>query len=97
MSRNIFRIGEAVRLSDNFTDTALADVDPSTVTLKLRSPAGVQTSYTYAAAQVSRESMGHYYMDYVPVEAGQWRVRWEATGSQDAEQTIFDVMPTEFS
>ena len=97
MSRNLFRIGEAVRLEDNFTDTDALDVDPTTVTLKLISPSGTQTSYTYAAAQITRSSTGHYYMDYVPAEAGPWRARWEATGYADARQITFDILPTEFS
>lgn len=96
MSRNIFRIGEAVRLTDNFTDTADVDVDPTTVTLKLLSPSGVQTSYAYPAS-VSRSATGHYYMDYVPLDAGPWHVRWESTGYADAPETAFDVLPTRFS
>ena len=54
--------------------------DPSTVTLLVETPAGVQTTYTYAGGTVTKDSVGVYYRDVPMTASGQWIFRWTGTG-----------------
>lgn len=54
---------------------------PSTVTLVLETPDGVETSYTAAAATVTNVSTGIYRRDHSVTLAGLHRYRWVATGT----------------
>ena len=60
---NIYENGETVRISGYFTVDGVL-TDPTTITLKIQTPAGVETSYTYAAAEITKDfdreiSQGH--------------------------------------
>lgn len=75
-------IGDLVRLKVTWRDAAGALVDPTTITCRVKNPAGTVTVYTYALGQVVRESIGVYHYD-VDTSAlnGTWSYRWEGTGA----------------
>lgn len=77
--------GARARLTVTFTN-AISDelADPTTVTLRLRSPASVETTYTFADGDIERESEGVYIFDNTFGEAGDsggWLARWVAGGA----------------
>lgn len=75
-------VGDTIRLAVNWQTEDGVDIDPSEdVTLSVRSPSGVTTSYTYASSAVTRESSGDYFMEISPNESGRWFWRWVATGT----------------
>lgn len=90
-------VGRQVRLPANFSRDG-SDVDPTTVTLKLRSPCGVETTYTYADDDITRTSAGDYYIDVTPTEGGRWWYRWETTGTDttDASEGNFVAQESPF-
>lgn len=71
---------ELARLSNTFT---VADVatDPSTVSLTLTTPDGTETTYTYAATEITKDSTGVYHKDVTCSAAGQWSYKWVGTGA----------------
>ena len=78
---------------DGFTNTAGVAADPTNVTLSVEKPDGTTTSYTYAAATVSKEAIGKYYKDLAPDQSGIWFWRWVGTGGvQAASQGSFFVV-----
>jgi hypothetical protein len=94
---NTYDIGDLVRLSVDFTVSGVY-TDPTAVTLKLRSPAGVETTSTYnGVAQVppiTRSSAGRFYADFAPTAEGVWEYRYAGTGLvQAAERAEFFVNP----
>lgn len=78
--------GDTVRINGEFRARTTGTLtDPTTVTLEVMDPQGDETSYTYAAAQVTKDSTGLYHYDLaVPNEAdseGTWYYRWIITGT----------------
>lgn len=75
--------GMSIRITGEFLDTSDVDTDPTlSVTFKLRSPCGVETSYVYGTGdEVQKASTGNYTADVRPTEGGRWLYRWEATSS----------------
>lgn len=89
---NTYAVGTTVRLWGTFKAASYtvtsgvptatyALTDPSTVTLQVENPAGTVTSYTYAAATVSKNSTGVFYKDVALDTAGDWSYRWVGTGA----------------
>ena len=75
-------INSPVRLYVNFQTSAGIDTDPATVTLKLRAPCGIETSYVFLTdAALQQTDAGDYTCDVTPDEAGRWFYRWETTGT----------------
>lgn len=77
-------VGTRVSVSVTFTNAAGALFDPTTVTLRLRSPSSVTTSYTYGVdAALMRDSVGAYHLDqgYLCTVAGELFVEWSSTFS----------------
>jgi hypothetical protein len=58
--------------------------DPTTVTLKVEDPAGTETSYTYAAATITKSGTGIYTKNVACTLAGTWKYRWIGTGAVEA-------------
>ena len=86
-------VGDIIRLQATFKDSTGALVDPTTVVLKVKTPALVTSTYTYALAQVTRASLGVYYKDVTPDAAGVWRFRWYATGTPTlSREDYFNVL-----
>jgi hypothetical protein len=75
-----YRVGTRVRVTLTFSDLAGAPADPTTVTLKLLSPAdGTVTTYT----SLTRESTGVYHQDIdtTGFAHGTWVYRGEGAGA----------------
>lgn len=71
--------------------------NPSTVLLKLRSPAGVTTTIAQAAMTNPSVGVWEYELLVGPTAEGLQRVRWEGTGAVTAAaETEFVVRSTEF-
>ena len=78
-------VNSPVRIAANFQDEDQIDVDPSTVKIRVLSPAGTETSYTYGTdAELIKLNTGDYYIDFTPDTSGQWFYRWETTGTNKA-------------
>jgi len=76
--------GSEVRISASFRLTATgALADPTTITLKIKSPRC--TEYTYTTGQIIKDAVGQYHYDFqVPdnsESAGEWKYRWTGTGA----------------
>lgn len=74
--------GSPFRVGAHFEDDTGTDVDPATITFKLRSPCGVETSYVYGTDdEITKSSTGDFYAEVTPDEGGRWQWRWESTGT----------------
>lgn len=80
MPDNPFFRGEAARLSLAIADLSGNAADPGTLVLKIKTPSGSVTPYTFGSdAELVRDSLGNYHAD-IPLDAsGQWAYRWELT------------------
>lgn len=93
---SVYDKGDLVRISVTFS-VASVSTDPTTVTLKVKDPAGTVTAYTYALAEVARDAAGQYHKDITITETGTWRYRWEGTGAVvTAGEAYLMARPTEF-
>ncbi len=92
---NVFDIGDLVRVSAAFTDSAGMAIDPTAVYVKYRTPAGTTTTLTYGVdAALVRDSAGNYHADISATDDGDWHYRWYSTGSgQASEEHWFRVRP----
>lgn len=67
--------------------------DPSTVSLIVTDPDGVETTYTYAGSTVTRDSLGRFSKTLTAV-AGWYFWRWVGTGTaQSVDQGAVQVAP----
>lgn len=62
--------GDTVRLSATFRDDAGAFSDPTTVVLKVKKPDGTTSTFTYALAQITKDSVGNYHKDIAVDQSG---------------------------
>jgi hypothetical protein len=93
---NNYDEGDLVRLTAAFTVASVA-TDPTTVTLKVKDPSGNVTTYTYALAEVTKDSTGNYHKDITIDEPGVWYYRWIGTGTVvAADEARLDVASSEF-
>lgn len=85
---------EFARVSAAFTVSGSA-TDPSTVSLAVTSPSGTTTTYSYGAAEITKDSTGAFHKDVACTEAGLWRYVWTGTGAaSDVERGDWFVEPT---
>ena len=77
---NSYVYNTGVRITGSFTSSG-APTDPTTVTLKIKTPAGIITSYTYASGEVTKSGTGEYYKDFVLNQSGTWYYYWQGTGA----------------
>lgn len=96
---NSYDVGSVVSVIGTFKDKAQVVQDPTTVTLKLKDPSGTSFTYTYALAQVIKDSVGVYRKDVdTTLKPGKWLYRWESTGQyQAASDNAFIVRPSPLS
>ena len=88
---NSYPKGATVRFSAAIAVAGVA-TDPTTVTLKTKNPAGTITSYTYALAEIIKDSVGNYHKDLALATAGTWYHRWEGTGpAAGVEESALNV------
>lgn len=71
-------VGQMVRLSVAVTDATGAAAAPGTLTLRVKSPSAVVTSYNVAGGGVVADGTGAFHADIALDEAGQYVWRWEA-------------------
>lgn len=71
---------ELARLSNTFTVSG-TPTDPTTISLAVTDPEGTTTTYTYAAAQITRDSAGVYHKDIPCTLTGTWLYLWVGTGA----------------
>ena len=87
-----YHVGDNVRIWGTFKaaswsvtagvpSAAYALADPTTVTLTVRTPSGVSTSYTYALSEVTRHGLGVFYKELALAESGTYRYKWASTGA----------------
>lgn len=95
---NAYDVGDLVRVQGSFTNAAGAAVDPSVVTTKVKTPAGVVTTYTYGVdAQLVKLATGIYYVDVSATTSGDWHYRFSSTGDgQAAGENKFYVKESAF-
>lgn len=93
-----WQIGEIPRITATFTDATGANVDPGALVVKIKTPAGVVTTYTFGAgAFITKDGVGVYHIDLNLTAEGSWFYRFEGTGANQVagEGTIF-VSNSEF-
>lgn len=94
---NAYDIGDVATLASAFTVSG-TPTDPTTITLKVKTPAGVETTYTYAAAELTRASAGVFTRDQDCTEAGVWTYRFVGTGAvKAAGERTFNVRRSVFT
>lgn len=83
-----YNIGDLVRLKTwssavpGFTDGNGIIGDPTTITLKVRDPNGIETPYVFGSSAIVKDSVGKYHFDLGPLTvAGRWFYRWIGAGS----------------
>lgn len=81
MATPAYDIGDLRRLSVTFSDIDGTEADPTTVTFKMREPDGTETIYAYGTdAELVKDGVGRYHVDWTLTQAGRHVVRWEGTG-----------------
>jgi len=95
---NTYDSGDVVRINVAFTNLAGATVDPGTVTVKVKNPVGVKTTYVYGiAVEVVKDDVGLYHMDLEPTIQGVWSYRFEGTGAnKGSEENTFQIRESAF-
>lgn len=91
-----YLLGQSVRLSfETYSDPALTvPADPTTVAVTVRKPDGTSSTYTWAAAQVVKDSTGKFHYDFVPATSGHYEAYWQAGGAVVTSfEESFDVRP----
>jgi len=88
--------GQSVKLSASFTVDGAA-ADPTAIELDVLDPSGTTNAYTYALAQITKDSTGHYHKHVTLDEEGVWKWRWSGTGNViAAEEGEIRVKRSEF-
>lgn len=83
---NEYDFGGTVTLRGTFkVDSVLTD--PTTITLTVTDPSGDETEYTYAEAEVTKDSTGIYSKALACSEVGEWAYTWTGTGDVAAVGT----------
>lgn len=78
---NTYDVGDKVRTQVSFTDDGVV-TDPSAITYKFKTPAGVTTTYVYGTdVQLVKLSTGIYYVDLTIALEGRYDWRFEGTGA----------------
>lgn len=90
---NTYEVGDQVRLTVTFTDTAGVVADPTAVTILVKRRDGATTTFTYAGSSVTKSSTGVYYADYTVTEEGNYDYRMVGTGAVVAAVEGFFQVP----
>lgn len=80
MAAVVFYDGDVATLTNTFAVSS-TPTDPTTVSLAITTPSGTTTTYTYAAAEITRTSAGVYTKSIASPEAGDWTFVWTGTGA----------------
>lgn len=90
-----YDVGDVARISAIFTQAAVF-VDPTAVTLTIKTPDAVLATYTLVTANpIVRDSLGHFHVDLPITQVGRHWYRWVSTGTGAATQEApFEVRRT---
>jgi hypothetical protein len=92
-----YDIGDLVKVSVRFINPRGKELDPAAVSLLVKSPDGVTTTYTYSGGAVTRDKLGCFHRNITIDQAGQWFYRFVGTGGgQAAGEKGFYVNASEF-
>lgn len=88
MSGKIYTVGDSVRCTGTLkTSTGVKEDTTGAVTFKVKSPAGVVTTYLYGTdAELVRSAEGVYYVEVDAASWGVWYYGFVSTGSAQAAQ-----------
>lgn len=94
-----FQIGQKPTLIASFTDEDGIAADPTSVTFKVKDPAGTETSYTDADSEVTNPATGSWECELPTLDAaGRWYWRVDGTGAVTAaNETFFIVDSSQFA
>jgi hypothetical protein len=94
----LINIGDMVRVSSNFVDTANTSTDPNTVVFKMKEPNNTVTTYTFGVnAQMVKESTGNYHVDWLVGASGFHVYNYRGNGvANAAEEASFMAVPSQF-
>jgi hypothetical protein len=78
---NAYNFGSEIRFTVVFTSalTGLPE-DPTGINLGIQYVNNPAVIYTYAAAQVQKDSTGNYHFDWTPPNDGSYNYCWQGTG-----------------
>jgi hypothetical protein len=95
---DVFELGQVVRQNVTFKNLAGVAVDPGALTVKVKSPLGVVTTYVYGTdAQVVKDSEGNYHIDLDLDGQGVWSGKWIGTGANKGSKKFnFKIDEDEF-
>lgn len=99
MTINVYDVGQLVPVTGLFEEADGDDIDPSTITLRVLSPSGINTVYVYGGSPdtIDKDSVGNYHVDISANEVGDWYYAWRSEGSgQAAQEGQFVVKFTHF-
>lgn len=91
-----YNIGDQIRIQATFKDISGTVVDPTTVTLKVKVPAGTVSTVTYPGT-ITRSSTGVYFYDFPITASGTHYYNWSGTGAYVvADESSFEVVSSVF-
>lgn len=94
---NAYQVGDRVRITGTFTNSAAALADPTTATILVKRRDGATTTYTYAGGTVTRLSLGVFYADHDVTLEGAYDYRIIGTGAiVTAGEGSFSVPDSQF-
>ena len=89
---NEYQVGDLVRITGTWTDSAGVATDPTTVLGTHTDPSGVSTALTVGGG-ITKSATGVYYYDIDADEAGTWIYRFYGQGggatAQGANESYF--------
>lgn len=89
---NAYTLGDTIRVSAAFANSAGNAVDPGTVAVKWRKPDG-----TIVTGSATKDATGAYHADIDLDAVGEWTYRWTGTvTNKAAAEARFSVKPTLF-
>lgn len=94
MSVKIIYPGTTVRIRATFTDATGLTVNPSVITLKIKTPDG--TVHPFSGIDLNNLGVGIWELYYIPEAAGRYTVQWLTDTPDVVGQGYFDVKPLSF-
>lgn len=95
---NDYAVGQQVKLSGFFSTLTNVGTDPTAIVLKVQTPNGTETTWTYGVdSQVVKTATGDYYAYWTIDAAGTHYFKWSGTGALvGANETSFIGRATQF-
>ncbi len=99
MATSALDVGDVIRLSATFVNLSGSPVAPATVVCRIQNGhASEVATYVYGQGTLIATGTGVYQVDHLIDGPGQWRYRFQGTGSnQAAEEFTFHVRTSAFS